>query len=215
MKMLNRIFLAVIICYLLSGCGTDQVNFPKSGNWKHVTEKPYFDRGRLYVPQLHYKYNEVGYASWYGSGFHGSKTALGNTYNMYAMTAAHRTLPLPSVVRVTNLDNGKSVILVVNDRGPFVKTDKRIIDVSKKAAEILGFAYKGSARVRVTCLERETILLTKKIGRNNYGNYPTVQYAKKNINSNKPKVLLAYNKTEDSIGNFIKKIKYMKDIVFN
>lgn len=97
-------------------------------------------------------YSEVGLASWYGPGFHGKRTSSGERYDMHAMTAAHKTLPIPARVRVTNLDNGKSLILRVNDRGPFHKG--RIIDLSKTAAKKLGVLAKGTARVRVTVVDR-------------------------------------------------------------
>ena len=93
-------------------------------------------------------------ASWYGPDFHNGVTANGEIYDMHLMTAAHRTLPLPSIVRVTNLENGRSVVLRVNDRGPFV--NNRIIDVSKLAAERLGFYEKGTTRVRVDILADES-----------------------------------------------------------
>jgi len=109
--------------------------------------KPYRIAGRLYVPKHNPNYDQTGVASWYDEGFHGKPTANGEIYDRDAMTAAHPTLPLPSLVRVTNLGNGRSVIVRVNDRGPFVKS--RVIDLSKKAAETLGFASKGLARVRV------------------------------------------------------------------
>lgn len=92
-------------------------------------------------------YSTVGTASWYGPRFHGRRTALGETYDMNALTAAHRTLPLPSTVRVTNLVNRRSVTLRVNDRGPYI--GGRVIDVSAKAAQVLGFHDKGLARVKV------------------------------------------------------------------
>jgi len=95
-------------------------------------------------------YDEVGIASWYGPKFHGRKTASGEVFNMYALTAAHRTLPLGVRVRVTNLENGKSVIVRINDRGPFVKG--RLIDLSYAAAKRLGFVHQGTARVRVQSL---------------------------------------------------------------
>lgn len=92
-------------------------------------------------------YAEEGIASWYGSKFHGRRTSSGETYNMYAMTAAHKSLPLPTYVRVTNLDNGRSAILRVNDRGPF--HDDRLIDLSYAAAVRLGVVSTGTAPVRV------------------------------------------------------------------
>lgn len=90
---------------------------------------------------------EVGIASWYGEPYHGRKTANGEFYDMNLLTAAHRTLPLPTYVRVTNLENEKSVVLRVNDRGPFI--DGRIIDVSYGAAQLLGFVRQGLVRVRL------------------------------------------------------------------
>jgi rare lipoprotein A len=92
-------------------------------------------------------YDVVGVASWYGQPFHGRRTASGATFNMNAFTAAHPSLPFGTRVRVTNLDNGRSVILTINDRGPFVKP--RIIDVSWRAAKALGFVRKGTTRVRI------------------------------------------------------------------
>ena len=93
---------------------------------------------------------QVGIASWYGPGFHGRQTASGQRYDMYAMTAAHRSLPFGTRVRVTNLENARSVVLTINDRGPFV--DGRIVDVSKRAAQMLGFERRGKAKVRLQVL---------------------------------------------------------------
>ncbi len=92
-------------------------------------------------------FHEIGVASWYGEPYHGRRTANGEVYDMNQMTAAHRTLPLPTYVRVTNLENARSVILRVNDRGPFI--DGRIIDVSYGAAQLLGFVRQGLVRVQV------------------------------------------------------------------
>lgn len=97
-----------------------------------------------------YGFTETGIASWYGAKFHGKKTANGETYDMYAMTAAHKTLPLPTMVAVTNLDNGRKVVVRVNDRGPFVAS--RIIDLSKAAAEKIDMTAKGTARVKIEAL---------------------------------------------------------------
>ena len=96
-------------------------------------------------------YKEMGIASWYGSKFHGRKTANGDTYDMYAMTAAHRTLPIPTYVKVTNLNNQRSIIVRVNDRGPF--HDERIIDLSYIAALKLGFAKQGTANVSIEAID--------------------------------------------------------------
>ncbi len=115
---------------------------------------PYKVMGHWYQPQEDYNYVETGIASWYGPGFHGKKTANGETFNMNELTAAHKTLQLPSLVRVTNLENGRSVIVRVNDRGPFKRG--RIIDMSKRGAELLGFKGKGVAKVRVQVLTEES-----------------------------------------------------------
>jgi rare lipoprotein A len=93
---------------------------------------------------------QVGIASWYGPGFHGRQTASGQRYDMYAMTAAHRSLPFGTRVQVTNLENMRSVVLTINDRGPFI--DGRIVDVSKRAAQQLGFERQGKARVSLQVL---------------------------------------------------------------
>lgn len=100
-------------------------------------------------------YRERGHASWYGTKFHGRRTANGEVYNMYAMSAAHKTLPLPSYAKVTNLENGRSVIVRVNDRGPFVPG--RIIDLSYTAAQKLGYINKGVARVEVEALDPDSL----------------------------------------------------------
>ena len=116
--------------------------------------KPYKIRGQWYYPAEDYGYSEVGTASWYGEDFHAKYTANGEVYNMHTLTAAHRTLPLPSIVRVTNLENGRSLVLRVNDRGPFAKN--RIIDISKRGAQLLGFQNKGTAKVRVEIMAEES-----------------------------------------------------------
>ncbi len=115
---------------------------------------PYVIKGVTYYPleNVSDDYVETGVASWYGSDFQGKKTANGETYNMYEMTAAHKTLPLPTFVRVKNLDNGKEVVVRVNDRGPFSKG--RIIDLSYAAAKELEMTDAGTARVRITVLSQ-------------------------------------------------------------
>jgi rare lipoprotein A len=94
-----------------------------------------------------------GWASWYGPGFHGNLTANGEVYNQYGLTAAHRSLPFGTIVRVTNMDNGRSLIVRINDRGPY--TRNRIIDLSKGAAQELGLISSGVAPVRVEVMERQ------------------------------------------------------------
>lgn len=115
---------------------------------------PYKVLGKTYYPREYEIYEEQGMASWYGSKFHGKRTANGEIYNKYDFTAAHNTLPLPSIVKVKNLENGKSVVVRVNDRGPFTKN--RIIDLSKRAATQLGFLQKGTAKVEVVLLPKKT-----------------------------------------------------------
>ena len=116
--------------------------------------KPYKIKGVWYYPRVNYEHNETGIASWYGKKFHGRNTANGEIYNMNALTAAHRTLPIPSLVRVINLQNGRSLILRVNDRGPFAHN--RVIDVSRRGAQLLGFQRQGTTRVRVEILANES-----------------------------------------------------------
>ncbi|WP_291842438.1 septal ring lytic transglycosylase RlpA family protein [Maricaulis sp.] len=106
--------------------------------------------GRTYRPTRDDRYDETGIASWYGPTFHGRPTANGETFDQHAMTAAHTTLPIPSIVEVTNLENGRSVIVRLNDRGPFV--DNRLIDLSRAAATELDFIGAGLAHVRVRYL---------------------------------------------------------------
>ena len=111
---------------------------------------PYEAGGQWYVPTPEPGYSQTGTASWYGPQFHGQRTASGETFDQTALTAAHPTLPIPSLVQVTNLENGREVIVRVNDRGPFVGS--RLIDLSRGAADVLGFADAGHARVHVRYL---------------------------------------------------------------
>lgn len=123
----------------------DAIPVPHTGRYKAT---PYEVLGKRYTPlQNGFDYRAEGSASWYGSKFHGYHTANGEEYDLYGMTAAHKTLPLPTYVQVTNLENNRKVIVRVNDRGPFYSD--RIIDLSYAAAAKLGFADKGTARVRV------------------------------------------------------------------
>ncbi|HUC50073.1 MAG TPA: septal ring lytic transglycosylase RlpA family protein [Xanthobacteraceae bacterium] len=119
---------------------------PKGGGVYRVGS-PYMVGGRLYVPELDPHYRAEGLASWYGNDFHGRSTANGEIFDLNAISAAHPTMPLPSYARVTNLQNGRSLIVRVNDRGPYAAN--RIIDVSKRAAQLLGFVDRGTTRVRV------------------------------------------------------------------
>ena len=153
------------ICVLLASCTeiefathtakkiTKSVFEKSKGRYK--VGKPYKIQGTWYYPAVNYSYLEKGVASWYGPKFHGKKTANGETFDMNAVSAAHRTLPMPSIVRVTNLNNGRSLKLKVNDRGPFAKN--RIIDLSRRAAQLLGFEREGTALVRVEIVADESL----------------------------------------------------------
>ncbi|MGH7090616.1 MAG: septal ring lytic transglycosylase RlpA family protein, partial [Stellaceae bacterium] len=116
---------------------------------------PYKVDGVWYYPSEDLTYDQTGIASWYGAEFHGKYTANGDVFNANALTAAHKTLPMPSIVQVTNLDNGRTLKLEINDRGPYVRG--RIIDVSRRAAQLLGFEGPGTAKVRVKILAAESI----------------------------------------------------------
>jgi len=124
---------------------------PKGGGTYRVG-KPYMVAGRMYVPEEDVNYREEGLASWYGDDFHGRLTANGEVFDMDSLSAAHPTLPMPCYARVTNLANGKSLIVRVNDRGPY--HGNRLIDVSNKAADLLDFKNNGVARVRVEYVGR-------------------------------------------------------------
>ncbi len=161
-------FLLISAVFITSGCTSFQflsemiksrpqidTNSPIAENGaRYKIGHPYKIKGITYYPKVDYSYEEVGIASWYGDAFHGKTTANGGIFNMHAVSAAHRTLPLPSIVEVENLNNGRKLIVKVNDRGPF--HDNRIIDLSKRAAELLGFQNKGVTKVRVRILAEES-----------------------------------------------------------
>ncbi|MCT7375398.1 septal ring lytic transglycosylase RlpA family protein [Chelativorans salis] len=119
----------------------------KRGGGRYHVGKPYSVKGKWYRPKEEPNYVTQGAASWYGSAFHGRLTANGEVYDMTHLTAAHPTMPLPSYARVTNLNNGSSIVVRVNDRGPFA--EGRVIDLSKRAAEMLDYTHSGVAKVRV------------------------------------------------------------------
>jgi len=168
-----RLVVAALVLGTLSGCtlvgvgspgpsltSADGINFDEipdaipQAEFKSRSGNPetYVIEGVTYrVMDTSDGYREEGIASWYGGYFHGRRTSSGDVYDMYLMTAAHTSLPLPTYVRVTNLDNGRSVVLRVNDRGPFV--DDRIIDLSFAAATKLGMADQGTAEVEVVALD--------------------------------------------------------------
>jgi rare lipoprotein A len=116
--------------------------------------KPYQVNGVWYYPKADYGYDETGIASWYGPGFHGKRTANGEIYDENGLTAAHKTLPMPSMVRVTNLENGRSIEVRVNDRGPYQAS--RVIDMTRRGAQLLGFIDRGTARVRVEIMAEQS-----------------------------------------------------------
>jgi rare lipoprotein A len=124
----------------------------RKGGGRYHVGKPYQIAGKWYYPKADPDDRQVGTASWYGPGFHGRLTANGEIYDMNALTAAHPTMPLPSYARVTNLDNDRSVIVRVNDRGPFAHN--RLIDLSKRTAQLLGFIHSGTAKVRVEYIDK-------------------------------------------------------------
>lgn len=151
--------LAAALLSLLAACAG--VARPDGGRMPVVTDpapivsgtmRPYQVRGRWYRPEEQPNYDETGLASWYGDQFNGRPTATGERFDMHALTAAHKTLPLPGLVEVTNLANGRRIVVRVNDRGPFV--DGRIIDLSRGSAEALGMLQRGVGEVRVRYLGR-------------------------------------------------------------
>lgn len=147
--------IALCIAFFLTQCAGPR--YPVQGISRSC--RPYFVRGKRYVPQQHYSYDEIGLASWYGPGFHGLQKAQGEIYDQHAMTAAHKTLPLPTIVKVTNLTNGRSIVVLVDDRGPF-GYKKRIIDLSVSAAKELGIHARGVEKVRVQALPKESHALS-------------------------------------------------------
>jgi rare lipoprotein A len=135
----------------------DQNNIPP-----YKLGKAYQVDGAWFYPKVDYEYNETGIASWYGPDFHGKSTANGEIFDQNALTAAHKTLPMPTIVRVTNLENGRSIEVRINDRGPF--KNNRVIDLTRRGAQLLGFEGQGTARVRVQVMKEDSILLANKVG---------------------------------------------------
>jgi rare lipoprotein A len=159
------ILMCCLLALVVTGCAESEfvansvkgLRSPSGDYGTYKIGNPYQIAGKTYVPRVDYEYVETGVASWYGPNFHGGHTANGETFDQNEISAAHRTLPLPSMVRVTNLENGRALNVRVNDRGPFSRG--RIIDLSHRAAQLLGFAQKGTALVRVEVLARESIAL--------------------------------------------------------
>jgi rare lipoprotein A len=140
---------------------------PKKEPLNKFSNRPYKVFGKTYYPMTSLKpYTATGYATWYGKKYHGNKTSIGEVYDMYKMTAAHKTLPLPCYVKVTNLKNDKTVIVRVNDRGPFVKD--RIIDLSYAAANRLEIIEKGSELVKVELIDLDKKVKVSKINKQIY-----------------------------------------------
>ena len=175
MKLINKykFFFKILTILFLTSCSetTFLINSAKKiSKWDedpmYKVGNPYKINGKWYYPAIDYNYNEVGIASWYGPGFHGKKTANGEVFDQNKISAAHKTLPMPSIVKVTNLDNGKVLENIrVNDRGPFA--GNRIIDLSKKAAQELGFVNSGVANVRVEIMENESRIYASKNSKKN------------------------------------------------
>ena len=164
---LARVAAAAVCCLALAHCSgsfsskeysprvvEEGEPVPKGGGMYRVG-KPYNINGRTYVPAENPAYRAEGVASWYGRDFHGRLTANGEVYDMHGISAAHTTLPLPSYVRVTNLENGRSIVVRVNDRGPYAHS--RVIDLSIGTAKALDFYSRGLARVRVEYVGRAPI----------------------------------------------------------
>ncbi|HXF90309.1 MAG TPA: septal ring lytic transglycosylase RlpA family protein [Candidatus Nitrosotenuis sp.] len=154
---MRAIVVVTIIGLLLSGCSTTPPVRNPAKDLCAGTKRPYTIKGETYYPQDHFDYEEEGLASWYGPGFHERPKSCGGRYDMHGLSAAHKTLPIPSVVEVTNTKNGKSLTLVVDDRGPFV--NNRIIDLSKGAAHYLGVYEEGLAPVKVRAIPHESVAL--------------------------------------------------------
>lgn len=146
-----RILAAILLMVGLVACGGGQKHHPLPAQGNYKLGKPYQISGRWYYPEFDPSYDERGIASWYGEAFHGRPTANGEVFDRHLISAAHTTIPLPSMVEVTNLENGRRMVIRVNDRGPF--HGNRIIDLSEAAARELGFHKQGLAEVRVRFLK--------------------------------------------------------------
>lgn len=198
--MVKKAFFSLYIVSLLclAGCtSTTEIDAPvcEEGSTpvhpvfaKRAYNKPYEIMGQTYYPRNCYNYSEVGEASYYGGRdvFHGRKTSMGHTFDKDYLTAAHKELPIPCIVNVTNLENGRAVKVKINDRGPFIPG--RIIDVSEKAARLLGFYQQGIARVRVEVCVNDTLELIKAM--------PTAAQAKL-LNGNQAKKLSVTSKQKN------------------
>lgn len=170
--MVRRFLPLLGLCVLtltLAGCGTTphpgaRGGEAQAGHGIYKIGQPYQIDGTWYYPAEQWDYDETGIASWYGEAFHGKYTANNEVFDLNGLTAAHRTLPMPSVVEVTNLENGRTLNVRVNDRGPFARG--RIIDLSRRAAQLLGFEGSGTAKVRVRILVPESMQVASLARRN-------------------------------------------------
>lgn len=155
-------FIPFLLIFFLFGCAETELashvwktsSPPARSQGTFKVGNPYSIQGTQYVPVERYDHSETGIASWYGPGFHGKRTANGEVFNKNELTAAHKTLQMPSLIRVTNLDNGRSLIVRVNDRGPYSRG--RVLDLSERAADLLGFKGRGTAKVRIDVLPEES-----------------------------------------------------------
>ena len=181
----SRAFSMAFILLMLQGCSSVELAIDLYKKQKRETTEvavvaaprykvgnPYKVSGVWYYPERDLTYDDTGIGSWYGNEFAGKLTANGEIFDPELVTAAHKTLPMPSVVRVTNLDNGKSLVVRINDRGPFVAG--RIIDLSREAARRIGYQDNGLARVRVQLLAEQSLRL-EKLAKN--GEFPSVDGA--------------------------------------
>ncbi len=191
---MRLVFLGIIILVLSSCSGTkckNRYDHNYTGHYK--IGNPYVIKNIVYHPKDEVTYKEIGVASWYGDAFHCRKTSNNEVFDKKQLSAAHRTLPLPSIVKVTNLENGKSVKVIVNDRGPFA--NNRIIDLSEKAAEKIHMKHRGIATVKVEYLAEESHNLRKKL--------------KLKIPKQRSKPLVLITKTNDQVTNNQQPIYYL------
>jgi rare lipoprotein A len=151
---LARLGVAIALALGVAACGSSSSHPAASQAGGYKIGAPYKIDGVWYTPQEEFNHTETGVASWYGPGFHGKSTANGERYDQSERTAAHRTLQMPAIVRVTNLENGRSTVVRINDRGPFARS--RIIDLSRTAADELDVVHMGTARVRIDQLPAES-----------------------------------------------------------
>lgn len=186
---MRLIFVLLLSMVTLSACTevqlashlVKQVIPPSHSQGTFKVGSPYKVAGKMYYPKEQYDLVETGIASWYGPNFHGKKTANGETFDKRELTAAHKTLQMPSLIRVTNLENGRSLVLRVNDRGPFKRG--RILDVSERGAELLGFKSNGTAKIRLEVLPEESmqIAAAAKQGRDTGGYEVAVNRGKRRV----------------------------------